>query len=679
MDLKELTDLLVSSSQQFNQTRFIPWWEGNHEDFIYNYEILPQETVKDAEKILAGCSREELLSPVGSMGLTLFHLLVWHNFHGAVEKMLRDGRVEGENVNLPDHRGHGLTPFLLACSRGNLAMARLLLEHGAKDDLSDKRGMNAFHFLAYPRFEGLAVEFDSLEQSAQQRGEIARLLTCDINQKNGDGLTPLELLLSTEYSSRYTWPLTEIFLEKGAKTDYVDQAGNTLLMLARINGHSTASLQLMKHCPELLDIADNNGVTPLRHAIDFQNQAMYLALLDHGATPVTDQTINLFPLRQITSNVFCDIAGSGRDALVIALYMTQKLISQIDPDDDDELWELTEILNNALTADSEARVLDIFRDAGLDFTLPIHNYGDIFCLRDECLQTGYGIGVLRKLIELGVDIDKAVIKGRTPAFIIASGERQRDAKQEAYFEEAARLLSKESMEQIANSGEAAVHLAARHGHTGMLRVMIEKGVDINLTQDEPAEAGITALHCACAQGYADVVKLLMEAGGDDTRKNLKGETPAHFAVMKKKSGRELDCELRAALLKELKNLDLPREDGRTPLLLLNPREAQELIPLFLERNADVNHVDNRGMTALMLYPSKDIAKELLRAGADVNMADNEGNTALHYALEEWATDSARYLIRKGADYNRANNQGITPVQIAVEKGHDTVLELMTDI
>lgn len=679
MDLKELTDLLVTSSQRFNQTRFIPWWEGHHEDFTWQYKILPQETVQDAENIIAACSQEELLAPVGSMGLTLFHLLVWHNFYGAVEKMLLDGRVEGDHVNLPDHMGHGLTPFLLACSRGNLAMVRLLLEHGAKDSLSDKRNMNAYHFLAYPRFEGLAIEFDSLEKSAEQRGEIARLLTCEINQKNEDGLTPLELLLSKDNCSRYTWPLTEVFLDKGAKTDYVDQTGRTLLMLARINGHATAALQLMKRCPHLLDVADNNGVTPLRHAMDYRNQAMYLALLDHGATPVTDQTLDLFPLSQITSNIFCDISRDGKDALSISLYMAKKLISQIDPDDDDELGELTEILSNALIADSEAHVLDLFKDAGLDFTVPLHYLGDILCLRDECLRCGYGIGVVRKLAELGVDMDQAVVRGRTPAFIIASGEKQNDPERESYFAEAARLLSVESMEQIANSGEAAIHIAAKYGHTGMLKVMIEKGADVNLTQDEPAEAGITALHCACAQGHADAVKLLMDAGADDTLKNLKGETPAHFAVKKKNFGKELDSSQRADLLKELKNLDVPREDGKTPLLLLDTWDAQKLLPLLLQRGVNVNHADNTGMTALMLYPSKDMAKELLRAGADLHMADNEGNTALHYALKEGAIEDARYLIKKGADYNRANNRGVTPVQIAVEEGYDTVLELMTDI
>ena len=148
--------------------------------------------------------------------------------------------------------------------------------------------------------------------------------------------------------------------------------------------------------------------------------------------------------------------------------------------------------------------------------------------------------------------------------------------------------------------------------------------------------------------------------------------------MEKGYGRKLEAEQRADLLKSLKHLDLPNECGRTPFMLLKG-QTRELLPLFLESGVDVNHADNEGMTMLMLHTVKDMAKELIRAGADVNMADNEGNTALHYALKDYNAEGARYLIRKGADYNRPNNEGETPVQIAVEKGMDTVLELMTDI
>ncbi|MCI8403125.1 MAG: hypothetical protein HFI38_13725 [Lachnospiraceae bacterium] len=678
MNQKELADLLVTSSQHPNQAKFVPWWVEDYENFTYKYNIFPQETVRDAQACLAECSGQELLSPAGSCGLTLFHLSVWHNFYPAVEQMLEDGRINREEVNQPDHKGHGLTPFLLACLRGNLAMVKLLLAHGADSCACDKRKMNAYHFLAYPRFEGLSHDFTCLERSVEQRREIVRILNCDINQKDEKGFTPLEHLLSTDYSSSYTWPLAEIFLENGAATDYVDENGNTLLMMALRNSHKTAALALMKQCPEMLHKANKQGVTPLAHAVSFRNEAMYIALTDHGAVPGDQDHFDLFPLSQITSNSFSDIRKDNRDALSLALFLTRKLLCQLDPDDDDDLGEITYILHNALNSDEEAHVLQLCKEAGFDFTMPVYYHGEAICLRDKCLLPCYGTGVIHKLIELGVDMNEAVVRGQTPANLIARKDSSNDSSYEAYFEEAAALFSRESMEQLDNSGEAAVHLAARKGHTGMLKVMIEKGVDINLAKDAPAPAGITPLHEACAYGQIEAAKLLIAAGANDTLKNLDGETPAHTLLIHKPFGKPLNTELQAQLLRELKHLDIARNDGKTPLLLLTFRD-EELASLLLERGVDVNHADNNGMTAMMLNPDKDIIKLLLKAGADLSLTDNDGNTVLHYALMEYAESAARYLIKKGADYNRPNNSGQTPAQIAIERGYESVLALMTDI
>lgn len=675
MNSKELTEFLAQSSEDFNRSRFIPWWEEDYEKFTHHYQIMEEDIKREAKAILAECGREELLSHAGKSGLTLLHLLVWHNFYDEVSEILRDGRIT--DADITDRNGHGITPFLLACARGNLAMARLLLEHGASDAVCDDRGMNAFHFLACPRFEELDNDSDLLERSVEQRAGIARLLTCDINQKNARGLTPLEQLLSTGYCNAYTWPLTEIFLEKGAATDYVDEDGSTLLLLARRNGHDTAALQLMKRCPQLLDMADNKGVTPVQHAVDYGNDAMYLALTDHGAAPAPDGYTLRFPLSQITGNAFGDVYPDNRDSLSVGLYLAEKLIRQTDPDDDDEMGELKSILQDALRCDEKAQVLDLCRAAGLDFTMSFYYHGDRCCLRDECLLTGVGINAIRKLLELGVDMNSAIAQGQTPACILAS-QRGHDEEEETFLAEAARLLSRESMEQTDNQGETAVHLAAENGHALMLQAMIEKGVDVNLTEDAPAEAGATPLHLACSKGHTDVVRLLMAAGADDTLKTIKGDTPAHLVVTADKWGqRSPKPEQMADLLRELKHLDLPREDGKTPLMLL--QGLTELLPLFLEQGVDVNHADNDGMTALMLIPDKDAARELLRAGADINRTDREGNTALHHALLDGDETAARYLIRKGADYNRPNNRGETPVQMAVESGCEAVLELMTDI
>lgn len=687
MDIKELTDLLVTSSQRTNQSKFIPWWEDDFENCIYRYDILKPEIVQEANTCLEECGKEVLLAPTGTYGLTLFHLLIWHNFYNAVEKMLLEGKIEGEEINIPDHKGYGLTPFMLACCRGNFAMASLLLRYGANDSLCDKRGMNAYHFLTYPRFEGLVTSHSSIEKSIGQRRDIARLLTCDINQKDENGFTPLVRMLTTSYNSNYSWALTEVFLEKGAETNYIDEDGNTLLMIAIKNNHITATFQLMEKHKEIVNIANKDGITPIQYATDFHNEGLCLALVDYGASPINNKRMELSYLSQITSNAFA-MASNEKDGISLALYLAKKLIQQVDMDDDDELGYVTSILYNALISDTDLQILDSCNKAGLDFLMPIHFHGSTTCIRDTCLTINAGIGAIQKMLELGVDMEQAVIKGQTPVNIIASINKPAGIfhTNTHYFEDAAKLFSKESMEQLDNNGKSAIHMAAQNGHTDMLKIMIEKGININLTEDMPSDAGTTALHEACTCGHADIIKLLIDSGADDTLKNLNGETPAHFAVINKKYGEPLPAAKRAGLLKELKNLDIPRADGKTPLMLLQLLDintAKELLPIFIDRGVDLNHTDNNGMTTLMIHANnhcyKDIIKELMQAGADINIMDNKGNTVLYYVLKYGDSGVARYLIKKGANYNYSNNQGETPMQIAVEKGYDTVLELMTDI
>lgn len=120
---------------------FIPWWEEDYEKFTYHYQTMEEDVKREAKTILAECGREELLSPAGKLGLTLFHLLVWHNFYDEVSEMLRDGRIT--DADITDRSGHGITPFLLAC----------------------------------PRFEELDNDSDLPERSVEQRAGIARLLT----------------------------------------------------------------------------------------------------------------------------------------------------------------------------------------------------------------------------------------------------------------------------------------------------------------------------------------------------------------------------------------------------------------------------------------------------------------------------------------------------------------------
>ena len=136
----------------------------------------------------------------------------------------------------------------------------------------------------------------------------------------------------------------------------------------------------------------------------------------------------------------------------------------------------------------------------------------------------------KKLVDIGVDINSAIIDGQTPVHIIAEHPTPSyfNGEKITYFEDAARMFDGESATVLDNDGVSAMHAAAFMGHAEMLKAMAERGADINVTQDAPAKAGNTPLHSACRRCNTDAVKMLIELGADETMKNVDGLTPAHI-------------------------------------------------------------------------------------------------------------------------------------------------------
>ena len=126
------------------------------------------------------------------------------------------------------------------------------------------------------------------------------------------------------------------------------------------------------------------------------------------------------------------------------------------------------------------------------------------------------------MARLGIDLNSALMKGRTPAYILAkeysmSGYKDEpDSDEESLARAAEEYFSVESLEMLNSLGTSAAHEAVRGNHFLMLSVMLKKGVNVNLSEDSPGVAGNTLLHTACEYCLPGIARILMEAGADDT-------------------------------------------------------------------------------------------------------------------------------------------------------------------
>ena len=61
---------------------------------------------------------------------------------------------------------------------------------------------------------------------------------------------------------------------------------------------------------------------------------------------------------------------------------------------------------------------------------------------------------------------------------------------------------------LQRGGVGPLHLASRHGHTHLVRLLLDHGADVNL----PSRGGVGPLHLAARFGHSATVELLLDKG-----------------------------------------------------------------------------------------------------------------------------------------------------------------------
>lgn len=165
---------------------------------------------------------------------------------------------------------------------------------------------------------------------------------------------------------------------------------------------------------------------------------------------------------------------------------------------------------------------------------------------------------------------------------------------------------------------------AGEGHAAQVRQLVESDPGLARASWEGAPAG--PVRAAAKQGHVGVVRILIEAGADPRERDRDGQTPLHEAQ---------GVEMAALLLDLGVSPDVRSSSGETPLMTRvgDPPVVERL----LEAGAHANLRDADGRTALhravlRIGPSALASIATLCAyGADPRVRDEKGQSALDLA------------------------------------------------
>lgn len=216
--------------------------------------------------------------------------------------------------------------------------------------------------------------------------------------------------------------------------------------------------------------------------------------------------------------------------------------------------------------------------------------------------------------------------------------------------------------------------AVKSENIGLIRAMLQKGIDINLKDS----SGNTALHYAVYKRSLNVTKFLLDNKADPNIQNKSGETPLHVAVC---------YELPLRFIRRLvnagakANINSIQDEYPIYFLLIDSNDFAQKLEVLLQAGADVERRDRDGNTYLgTIFDFQEVTEEyrnnldllVHHVGADIHTLNAYGDTLLHITVGSlnnvYSNFKVDYLIEHGLSTEARNLRRETPLLCAALYG-----------
>uniref|UniRef100_A0A8C9NWX8 Ankyrin-1 n=1 Tax=Serinus canaria TaxID=9135 RepID=A0A8C9NWX8_SERCA len=626
--------------------------------------------------------KEIVLETTTKKGNTALHIAALAGQQDVVRELVN----YGANVNAQSQKG--FTPLYMAAQENHLEVVKFLLENGANQNVATEDGFTPLAVALQQGHENVVahlinygtkgkVRLPALHIAARNDDTRTAAVLLQ-NDPNADvlsktGFTPLHIAAHYENLS-----VAQLLLNRGASVNFTPQNGITPLHIASRRGN-IIMVRLLLDRGAQIETRTKDELTPLHCAARNGHVRIAEILLDHGA-PIQAKTKNgLSPIHMAAQ-------GDHLDCV--------RLLLQYSADIDDITLDHLTPLHVAAHC-GHHRVAKLLLEKGakpnsraLNGFTPLH----IACKKNH-------IRVMELLLKTGASIDAVTeVGGLSPSSALSILPVQcgqygtEDLCDNQLWEQSCHMpravqqweqgwdpfgITRRGWSRCAQPAslppsqddQTPLHCAARIGHTGMVKLLLENNANPNLA----TTAGHTPLHITAREGHMDTALALLEKGASQTCMTKKGFTPLHVAA---KYGKVDVAEL---LLAHDAQPNAAGKNGLTPLHVAVHHNNLEIVRLLLPKGSSPHNSAWNGYTPLHIAAKQnqmEVASSLLQYGASANAESMQGVTPLHLASQEGHADMVALLFSKQANGNLGNKSGLTPLHLVAQEGHVLVADVL---